>query len=164
MSSSAAGFFERYYALINEHDLRRVEELFTDDLEFDDDAWPGVIRGRAEMQRFLTYLWTAMPDLRFELVDGPYVGAVEGRYAVRVRTTGTMTGPMDPPGFAPTGREVVVEFAGFYELRDLQVCRARLLTDTHAIAVQVGAAPPSGSRGEKLGVAMQRIGVRLRRR
>jgi hypothetical protein len=56
MSSSAGGFFERYFALINEHDLRHVDELFTDDLEFDDDAWPGVIHGREEMRRFLTCL------------------------------------------------------------------------------------------------------------
>lgn len=138
----AAEYFGRYFALLNTHDLRHVDELFTEDVEFHDDAWPQVIHGRAEMKHFLQCLWTAMPDLRFDLVDGPYLSDSAGRYAVRVRTSGTMTGPLDPPGLPPTGGPVAVEFAGFYAVRDQQVCQARLMTDTLTLAGQMGAVPP----------------------
>jgi hypothetical protein len=42
---SARALFERNYRLLNEHDIRHIPTIFTEDIEFEDDAWPESIRG-----------------------------------------------------------------------------------------------------------------------
>lgn len=77
---------------MNERDVRHIPTIFTDDIEFQDDAWPETMRSHADIERFFTALWRAMPDLRFEPLEGPYL-AEDGRHAAaRVRVDGTMTG------------------------------------------------------------------------
>ena len=106
-----------------------------------------------------------MPDLRFELVDGPFVAGSGRRAAVRVRFTGTALGPIDPPGFAPTGRPVTGEFAGFYEFDGQRLSYGRIITDTSRFAVQVGALPAPGSPAERVALWLQRLQARrLRQR
>jgi predicted ester cyclase len=162
---SARALFERNYQLLNEHDVRRIPTVFTEDIEFEDDAWPERIRGHAEMERFMTALWRAMPDFRFELLEGPYL-AEDGRHAAaRVRASGTATGSFDPPGYAPTGARVTTEFGGFYEFEGDRVKRGRVIVNMNDVGIQIGAAPAPGSRGERLAVAMQRLNAgRVRRR
>ena len=159
----AGELFERAYALLNEHDLAHIPTIFTEDVVFEDDAWPETVRGHAEMKRFLGALWRAFPDFRFELLDGPFVSE-EGRAAARVRATGTMTGPFDPPGFAPTGTRMSTEYGGFYEFDGDRIRRARIIVNMNDSASQLGAAPKPGSRGERLVVLMQRLQARLMRR
>ena len=162
--TSARALFSRNFALFNEHDMAHVPTLVGEDVVFQDDAWPETIHGRAEMERFFAALWRAMPDLRFELVDGPFVAGSGRRAAVRVRFIGTALGPIDPPGFAPTGRPVTGEFAGFYEFDETdRIRRARVILDMNAVGRQVGALPPQGSRGERLAVAFQRLVARRMR-
>jgi steroid delta-isomerase-like uncharacterized protein len=161
---SARALFERNYRLLNEHDVRHIPAVFTEDIEFEDDAWPETIRGHAEMERFLTALWRAMPDFRFEILEGPYL-AEDGRHAAaRVRAGGTATGRFDPPGFAPTGARVTSEFGGFYEFEGERIKRGRIIVNMNDVGVQIGAAPAPGSRSERLGVAMQRLNARRMRR
>jgi predicted ester cyclase len=161
---SAHALFEHIYGLLNEHDIRHISTIFTEDIEFQDDAWPETMRGHADVERFITALWRAMPDLRFELVEGPYLSE-DGRHAAaRVRAGGTMIGSFDPPGFAPTDSRVTVEFAGFYELEGDRIKRERVILDMNDVGVQSGAAPAPGSRGERLAVAMQHLTARRMRR
>ena len=159
----ARALYERAYALLNEHDLGNIPEIFTEDVEFHDDAWPEAIHGHADMERFLRALWTATPDLRFEVIEA-YVAGDGARTAVHLRTTGTSTGDFDPPGFAPTGGPVTTEVGGFHEWEGERVKRARLILNMQDVGVQVGALPPPGSAGEKLGVRMQRMKARAMRR
>jgi steroid delta-isomerase-like uncharacterized protein len=149
--------------VLNEHDLDRLAEIFTEDVVFEDDAWPETVRGLGEMKRFVGALWRAFPDFRFELVAGPYLDDA-GRVSARARTTGTMTGPFQPPGFAPTGRRVTTEYGGFYELEGDRIRQARVIVNMNDVAVQLGAAPRPGSRGERAVVLMQRVQARLSRR
>jgi steroid delta-isomerase-like uncharacterized protein len=162
---SARALFERIYEqLLNERDVRHIPTIFTEDIEFRDDAWPEIMRGHADVERFLSSLWRAMPDLRFELVEGPYL-AEDGRHAAaRVRVEGTMTGPAEPPGFAPTDARVTAEFAAFYELEGERIKRERVILNMNDVGVQMGAAPAPGSRGERLAVAIQRLTARRMRR
>jgi steroid delta-isomerase-like uncharacterized protein len=161
---SARELFERNYELLNKHDTRLIPTCFTEDVEFHDDAWPETIKGHTEMERFLTAVWRAAPDFRFEVLEGPYL-AEDGRSAaVRVRASGTMTGPFDPPGFAPTNTRMATEFAGFYEFEQGRIKRARIIVNMNNVGIQMGAAPAPGSRGERLAVAMQRLNARRRRR
>jgi steroid delta-isomerase-like uncharacterized protein len=162
--ANARALFERIYELVNECDVRDIPTIFTEDIEFQDDAWPEVMRGHADVGRFLSSLWRAMPDLRFEVVEGPYLGA-DGRHAAaRVRVEGTMTGSADPPGFAPTNGHVTTEFAAFYELEGERIRRERVILNMNDVGVQMGAAPAPGSRGERLAVAIQRLTARRMRR
>ena len=161
---SARALFERVYELLNEHDVRHIPEIFTEDIVFDDAAWPETIRGHAEMERFLTSIWRAAPDFRFELLEGPFLSE-DGRHAaVRVRASGTALGPFDPPGFAPTGTRISAEYGGFYELEGERVKRARIILNMNDVGIQIGAAPPPGSRGERLAVRMQHLNARRMRK
>lgn len=161
----ARALFEHIYEVVNERDTRRIPEIFTEDIEFQDDAWPQVMRGHAEVEEFLRALWRAMPDLRFELVEGPYL-AENGRHAAaRVRVAGTVTGPVDPPGFAPTDSPMTTEFAAFYELEGERIKRERVILNMNDVGTQFGALPPPGSPGERIGVLLQRLAaLRMRRR
>jgi hypothetical protein len=69
----ARSVFEHIYELLNTHDVRHLGEVFTDDIVFEDDAWPSTVRGLVEMERFMTSLWRSIPDLRFEIVEGPFL-------------------------------------------------------------------------------------------
>ena len=161
---SARERFEQIYALMNEHDIGKLPEIFTEDVEFQDDAWPKLMKGHADVEEFISALWRAMPDLHFELAEGPYVSD-DGRHAAaRVRISGTLTGPIDPPGFAPTGSRVTTEFAAFYEVEDGRIKRERVILNMNDVGNQIGALPAPGSRGEKVGVLMQRLAARWIRR
>lgn len=155
---------ERLYGLLNDHDPANIPLIFTEEVVFDDDAWPETVRGHAEMRRFLTTVWRAFPDLRFELVDGPYLTDDGRGVAARVRFRGTMQGPFDPPGFAPTGGPVSIDYGAFYVFDGDRVSRARITVNMNEVATQLRAAPAAGTSGERLVVAAQRVRARLIRR
>jgi predicted ester cyclase len=161
---TARAFFDRYFELLNEHDVRHVPVLYTPDIEFHSDELPEIVTGHSGMERVLSAIWRAFPDWRFDVLEGPYVSA-DGRHAaLRVRVGGRMTGPFDLAGFAPTGRPLTIEFGGFYEIEGDRVKRARIILDVNRVAIQMGAAPPPGSGGAKLALVIQRLTAwRMRR-
>jgi steroid delta-isomerase-like uncharacterized protein len=147
----------------NTHEADRVLALLTEDVEVRDDSWPRPMHGHAEVREFLEALWRAIPDMRFELLEGPYVIAGEPRASFHWRGSGTFTGPMDPPGFAPTGRRWEVDGVDFQEYRAGRIVRLRVITDMMSISRQLGVMPASGSRAERAMAAIQRGAMRLRR-
>ena len=159
-----ADFVPRWEAAWNSHEPDRLLELMTEDIVYDDSAWPRTMRGHAEVREFVEYAWRAMPDLEFHMVDGPFLLEAGPRAAFYWEGAGTFTGPLDPPGLAPTGARV--EFDGFdlQEYRDGRVCRLRITFDMLDVSRQIGLVPKQGSRAEKAGAAAQRLGVRLRDR
>jgi steroid delta-isomerase-like uncharacterized protein len=158
------GFAERWEAAWNSHQPERVLELMTEDVVYDDDAWHRTMRGHADVREFLEALWRAMPDLEFEVVQGPFLHPSEPVATFHWKGTGTFTGPLDPPGFAPTGARA--EFDGFdlQEYRDGRVCRLRIVCDLFEVSRRLGLMPARGSRAEKAGAAAQRLGMRAKRR
>ena len=159
----AREILQRCWDLINEHDLAHVPTIFTEDIVFEDDAAPEPIRGHEDLKRFLGSIWTAFPDFRLELVHGPYL-AQDGGVAARIRTTGTMTGKLDPPGFLPTGAPVSLELGAFYELEGERIRRARIILNMTDAGVQIGALPAPGSPGEKVAVFAQGVRARVKER
>jgi steroid delta-isomerase-like uncharacterized protein len=159
-----AGFAERWEGAWNSHQPDRLLELMTEDIVYDDSAWPRTMRGHADVREFLESVWRGMPDLRFEMVEGPFLHRSEPVATFCWKGAGTFTGPLDPPGFAPTGARI--EFDGFdlQEYREGRVCRLRIVTDMLDVARKLGLMPPEGSRAEKAGAAAQRLGVRVRDR
>lgn len=152
-------FVDRWLAAWNTRQADQVLELLTEDVELHDDSWPRMMHGHADVREFLDALWRACPDMTFELLDGPYASPGEPRASFRWVGAGTFTGPMDPPGFAPTGRRWVIDGADFQEYRDGRICRLRVVFDLMSVSRQLGVMPASGSRAERMMAAAQRTAV-----
>jgi steroid delta-isomerase-like uncharacterized protein len=155
-----AAFCARYQAAWNDHDPAAMAALLTDDIVWEDPALGEPACGVAAVQEFMRGSWIGFPDLRFDESDHPHRTAGGDQIAWRWRMRGTMTGPLDPPGFAPTGQAMEVEGVDLWTLRDGRICRYRAFYDMNDVARQLGIAPPAGSRGEKAMVALQRLQAR----
>jgi steroid delta-isomerase-like uncharacterized protein len=147
----------------NSHQPDRVLALLTDDVEARDDSWPRPMHGHGEVREFVEALWRAVPDMAFELIAGPYVIPGEPRASFHWRGTGTFTGPMDPPGFAPTGRHWEIDGADFHEYRDGRISKLRVVFDLMSVSRQLGVMPAAGSRAERAMAAAQRGLMRAHR-
>jgi len=79
---------------------------------------------------------------------------------------GTSLGPIDPPGFAPTGQPFELQGVDLWELRrsDRLLCRVSSSYDMLRFAQRVGLMPAPRSRAERLVVRLQRLGARAQRR
>jgi steroid delta-isomerase-like uncharacterized protein len=157
-------FAGRWFDAWNSHQVDRLLELLTEDVEIHDDSWPKTMHGHAEVREFLEALWRAIPDMTFELLEAPYVIPGKPRAALHWRGSGTFTGRMDPPGFAPTGRHWVLDGADFQEYRDGRICKLRVAVDMMTLLRQLGLMPATGSRAERAMAAAQRAGVRVQRK
>jgi steroid delta-isomerase-like uncharacterized protein len=156
-------FMPRWLEAWNSHDADRVLALMAEDIAYDDASWPVTMRGHAEVRPFLDFFWRAFPDVTFEPVGRPLVSTDETTASIYWLCRGTFGGPMDPPGFAPTGRRMELEGADFHNYRDGKVVRLRIVFDNNAVARQLGMLPESGSRAERLGVKLINLRNRLRR-
>jgi steroid delta-isomerase-like uncharacterized protein len=158
-----AEFLPRWEGAWNSHRPEALFELMTEDIVYDDTAWPRTMRGHGDVRDFLEHTWRAFPDLRFEMTDGPYLAPDRPAAAFYWRGLGTHTGPIDPPGLPPTGKRMDFHGADFHEYRDGKVARLRILFDMADCMRQLGALPAHGSRGEKAMAALARLQGRLRR-
>lgn len=149
-------FVPRWLDAWNSHEADRVLALVTEDVEIRDDSWPKTMHGHADVREFLGALWRAIPDMTFELLDGPYVIPGEPRSSFHWRGSGTFTGPMHPPGFAPTERRWDVDGVDFQEYHRGRIRKLRVACDMMTVSRQLGVMPASGSRGERALAAAQR--------
>lgn len=164
-TSAPATFAQRYTAAWNGRDSSAIEALVTDDVHWYDPALPEAIRGTSAVRRFMEDSWASFPDLRFSDADPPFHLEQDDRIAWAWRMEGTFTGtPLDPPGFAATGRRMAVEGIDQWEMRDGRIARYRAHYDVNGLAVQLGIVPPPGSGGEKAMVALQRLQARFMNR
>lgn len=161
----ARHFLERLYAAVNAHDADAVAALCCEDVEWEDPGAPETLLGRAFVHRFhRDILFPAFPDLRIDLVDGPYLSLDGTGCAARLRLSGTMTGPMSPPGFAPTGGSIEFETAEFSHFEGDLLARHAVVLNMLEVARQIGAAPKAGSFGDRIGVWLQHIAAYRARR
>lgn len=156
-------FAHRWLEAWNAHDAEGLAALCTEDVEFFDPAID-TIHGRAAVAGWLRQCERAFPDLRFEEPEPAYLSRDREKAIAVWRMIATNTGPLDPPGFAPTGRPVVVDGVDHWWFRDGLVCRYRADYDLNGAMRQLGIVPEPGSRGEKAMVRLQRLGARMRRR
>jgi len=156
-------FCERYATAWNQFDADAIAPLLTEDIVWHDPALPGPARGVAAVQEFMRTSWRAFPDLSFSEPERPHLSQAGDHVAWAWRMRGTMTGPMEPPGFAPTGRAVDVDGVDLWEMRDGRIAHYRAFYDANGLARQLGIVPEAGSRGEKGMVALQRLQARMAR-
>lgn len=164
-----AGFarqvLERLHAAVNAHDAEAVAALCCENVVWTDPAAPEPLRGRDAVYRFhRDMMFRAIPDVRVELVEGPYVSLDGAGVAVRLRIGGTMTGPLTPPGFAPTGGPIEFESAEFSRIEGGLLARHTVVLNMLELARQIGAVPKTGGIADRIGIWLQHMTAgRLRR-
>lgn len=156
-------FFKRWIEGSNAGDWDAVGELMHPDIVYADPMAAEPARGRAEAVRRAQQQYAPFPDGRVDMLGDPFMALGEPELAYRWRFVGTHLRPVDPPGFAPTGRQLRVEGTSVLGFRDRQVGFAVMYFDTTAVARQLLAAPPAGSPLERAMVTAQRLRVRWRR-
>jgi len=143
-------FIPQWAAAWNSHDPDQLLALMTDDIVYDDSAWPTTMRGHGDVREFLAHTWRGIPDLRFEEREGPFVHPSKPKAAFWWDGYGTHTGPIDPPGLAATGKRLEFDGADFHEYRDGKVARLRIVFDMADISRQLGVLPPAGGGQERM--------------
>ena len=154
-------FVGRWLAAWNSHQAEQVLAFLTEDVEIRDDSWSKTMHGHDDAREFLEALWRAIPDMTFELLEGPYVIPDEPRASFHWRGSGTFTGPMDPPGFAPTGRSWEADGVDFQEYRDGRIAKLRAAFDMMSVSRQLGVMPAVGSSEERAMATVQRGVMRV---
>jgi deazaflavin-dependent oxidoreductase (nitroreductase family)/steroid delta-isomerase-like uncharacterized protein len=161
-------FAERYAEAWNSHEVERVLALLDEDVVWDDPAMLAErpLRDRRRIREFIESFFRAFPDAEFG--PGPegaeIYAAGGGGFALPWRVTGTMAGPLEPPGFAPTGRSFEVEGVDLWEFRDGRLSRIRTVYDLLDWSRQIGVLPDPAGPATRLVVPLQRLRAFLSRR
>lgn len=155
----------RWYEAWNAHDADAIVALLTEDAAYEDplSQSAAVLRGRAAVKQYVESGLRTFPDLRLENLE-EWVSEGGAVIASYFRFSATMTGPGEELGLAPTNGGV--EFYGMdrSEISGLLIARHQIFYDTTEVARQIGLAPARGSRGERIGAAMQRLAARRLRK
>jgi predicted ester cyclase len=146
----------------NTGNLELIDEYVAPDAEFHDPSVPARLRnlrGPEVFKQVTSMYRQAFTDL--EMVADQVV--VQGdTVAIRWHSSGTHQGELE--GFAPTGTRGTVTGMGFDRWKDGKIVEAWGEWDNLGLARQIGAAPPEGSFGEKIGMWMQHMAARRLRR
>jgi steroid delta-isomerase-like uncharacterized protein len=145
----------RLLEIFNGGDLALVDELVAPDAMNHDPAEPAHMRGLRgpEVLKSTVQMYrAAFPDL--EMVVDDVIAAGE-KVALRWHSQGTHRGELE--GLAPTGVRASVTGISIDRWKDGKVVESWTEWDNLGLARQLGAAPPEGSVGEKLGLTVQRV-------
>ncbi len=157
------GFLAKYESAWKESSGAEIADLCAEDVVWDDAALPEPARGPAEVAEFIRFNFRVFPDLLFEVPDPPAIGA-DGKTAyLKWVLKGTNTGPIDPPGFAATGRRVEVPGVDEYRFRNGLLAHYRCYYNMQEMLVQLGLTPSRDSRMFDTLVRLQRLKSRLKR-
>jgi steroid delta-isomerase-like uncharacterized protein len=162
-STDLKEFTERYAAAWNACDTDAMAELITEDIVWVDPALAEPARGIPAVQEFMRTSFQVFPDLRFSEPDPPHLSVEGDQVAWTWTMEGTFRGPLDPPGFAPTGRRMKVDGIDVWHMRDGRIADYRAFYDMNDVARQLGLLPEPGSRAERMTVALQRLQARFQR-
>ncbi|GAB7042412.1 MULTISPECIES: ester cyclase [Catenuloplanes] len=124
-------FYARYIAMLNAHDLRRVDEFIDDEITYYGDR-----ATRDQAFASLSALIDAVPDMHWELQEL----AVDGEHlAARLVNTGTPA--KEWLGVAPTGASFeIIEYA-VYRVRDGRFVHMANVHDAETLQRQLTTAP-----------------------
>lgn len=117
------------------------------------------LRGPDAIKRLATMYRAAFPDLQMTVDD---VFASGDKVVLRWHSEGTHRGKL--AGLAPTGVHGSVTGISIDRWSDDKIVEAWAEWDNFGLARQLGAAPPEGSVGEKIGLGLQQLMARWMRR
>jgi steroid delta-isomerase-like uncharacterized protein len=161
----ASAFVERWGEAWDSRDPEQILELCTDDIGWSDPVLPEPIRGKEPVREFLVSTLRGFPDVKFTPIGEPYLSLDGEAVALHWSVEGTMLGPMDPPGLAPTGGRIESSGVDLYRFRDGLLADYRTAYDLSAWMRTMGILPEPGGRMERIGLFFQRLGAgRARRR
>jgi steroid delta-isomerase-like uncharacterized protein len=164
VDSQMRAFVESYVAAWNSCDTGAMAQLITEDIVWADPALAEPARGIGEVQEFMRTSFRAFPDLHFGEPQPPALALAGDVVLWRWYMEGTQRGPIDPPGFAATGRRMRVDGVDQWTMRDGRIALYRAFYDMNDVARQLGIVPAPGSAAERGMVALQRLQARLGRR
>ena len=154
---------EALFDALNSHDVDGTVALMTDDVLWKDPSSSDPLRGHDAVAERVRAMFRAFGEIHLELHD-IYEAAVDAKAASHWRMQARLTGTLDPPGFAPTGRTADIEGACLYEFRDGKFAKHTIIYDTTDMAVQLGLMPSQDSAQSRMMVRMQRLSAKFRRR
>jgi predicted ester cyclase len=157
-ASFARRFLGQLHGAVNAHDAQAIAALCCADVVWEDPAAPHTLQGRDAVRRFHSdIMFPALPDTHVEMIDGPYLALDGTGVAARLRISGTMTGALTPPGFAPTGGRLSFETAEFSRFEGGLLSQHRVVLNMLDLARQIGAVPRAGTLADRAGVWMQHV-------
>lgn len=139
----------------NEGKFELIDQLVAPDAVNHDPATPAAmrdLRGPEMIKRTATMYRAAFPDLRITVDD---VIAADDKVVLRWHSDGTHSGEL--AGLAPTGARGSVTGISIDRWKDGKLVEAWVEWDNFGLARQLGAAPPEGSVGEKIGIGVHRV-------
>jgi steroid delta-isomerase-like uncharacterized protein len=145
----------------NEGNFELIDQLVASDAINHDPATPAEIRalrGPELFKRTVNMYRAAFPDVRMTVDD---VIAAGDKVVLRWHSEGTHRGQL--AGLAPTGAHGSVTGITIDRWKDGKVVESWNEWDNLGLARQIGAAPPEGSVGEKIGIGLQRLMARRMR-
>ncbi len=165
-ASFAEGFASRWQDAVNRQAIEEIAAFCAEDIRLSDPSLIEPGTGKAALRLLFERIWRAFPDLRFSRPDSPNLFLAGDRDVAVARwiAAGTMTGRLDPPGYAPTNGTVRFHGIDVWLFRDGLLVDWEGIYDVTGIARQIGALPPAGGGGERLGALLQRLGARRMRR
>ena len=146
----------------NEGKVELFDQLVAPEAVNHDPASPAQmrgLRGPEVFRRTVSMYRAAFPDVRIIVDD---VIATDDKVVLRWHSEGTHRGEL--AGLAPTGARASVTGIGIDRWKDGKVVEAWTEWDNLGLARQLGAAPPEGSVGEKIGMGLQRVMARWMRK
>ena len=134
--ATLAWYNEEWLGSWNTHDEEWVLRTLAEDATFDDSAWRTKFVGAEGWKVPIGQLWSAFPDLRFELVSGPYMLAGEPGAAFIYKGLATMTGALGKD--AATNKTYELEACEIFTFRDGLIKTWWNRTDMVDLKKQVG--------------------------
>lgn len=146
----------RYESAYNEHDVEGFLACHTEDAVWETPLFypDGIARGHNAIRSECERAWRALPDQRFKTQE--VFISLGGLWAAHWWTGhGTLTGPIDPPGYRATNQPLDLTGVSVWELREGRLSHVIEYFDALAPSRQIGLAPRPGSVGERMGVFFQ---------
>ncbi|MBB5916369.1 steroid delta-isomerase-like uncharacterized protein [Nocardia transvalensis] len=157
-------FVDRYIAGWNAADPDAVAACVTTDTRWIDPSEEALMVGRAAVARFVRDTVRSFPDVSYDLVFEPTITADARAAIVPWRMTGTHLGPIDPPGFAGTGKKFDLFVVDIWQFRGGLIWRSKATWDLNELLLQIGLLPKRNGFAERSMAWAQRTGARLRPR
>jgi steroid delta-isomerase-like uncharacterized protein len=159
-----ADWAARYPGAWNAGDAQAIADMCADDVTWYDPALPETAHGRDAVRTFVEQTFRAFPDFHVDEAAAPLLSETEPLALAPYRFTGTMKGPWEPLGMAPTGARVDVRGIDEYRFRDGLLSGYVTYYDSLDMAQQLGVLPAFGSGAERVLARLQPLQARFQRR